>query len=173
MALMQRTLAGSLRRRGIAVWLLRNRVRGWNAGPDHEPDPVRDARAALGLAAASLPGVRTALVGHSMGGRTACALAGQKSVVGVCALAPWLPAGTPVTPLVGKVLVVAHGSADARTSALVSREFAQRARDAGCDATYVDIPGAGHAMLRPWLVWDEVVRRATLGMLALDDEAAT
>lgn len=169
MALMQRTLAARLRRRGVAVWLLRNQVRGWNAAPGREPDPVRDARAALSAAAATLPGIPTVLVGHSMGGRTACALAAHERVVGVCALAPWLPAGTPVAPLGGKVLVVAHGTADTRTSARASREFTDRARSAGCDATYVEIPGAGHAMLRPLVAWDQVVRRATLGMLGLDE----
>lgn len=167
MALMQRSLARSVRRRGVSLWLLRNRVRGWNELAGHEPDPVRDARGALAVARAALPDVRVALVGHSMGGRTACAAAGERSVVGVCALAPWLPTGSSVTPLVGKVLVVAHSSTDERTSPQASRDFVARAQEAGSEATYVDVPDGGHAMLRRWRTWDRVVRETTLSMLDL------
>lgn len=151
------------------MWLVRNRVRGWNERPGHEPDPVLDARAALGAARTSLPGIPIALVGHSMGGRTACAVAGEPGVVGVCALAPWLPPGSQVRPVLRAVLVVAHGSADERTSSRASRDFVARAREAGADARYVEVPGAGHAMLRRKGLWDRIVRESALAMLGADE----
>lgn len=167
MALLQGSLARSVGRRGVAVWLVRNRVRGWNELPGREPDPVRDARAALAVAGAELPDVPVALVGHSMGGRTACAVAGERGVVGVCALAPWLPAGSTVAPLVGKSLVVVHGGADDLTSPQASRDFVARAQAAGSYAVYVEVPEAGHAMLRRRRTWDQLVREATMPMLGL------
>jgi len=166
MALMQRTTAPALGRHGLAVWLLRNRVRGWNAGEAAEPDPVRDARQAIGVVRSSLPGVPVVLVGHSMGGRTACAVAGEPGVVGVCALAPWLPPDSPVAPIAGRSLVVAHGKADRRTSPAQSRRFVARAVASGASATYLELPGAGHFMLRRIRTWDAVVRNACLSALA-------
>jgi pimeloyl-ACP methyl ester carboxylesterase len=55
-------------RAGTAIWLLRNRVRGWNE-PDQ--DAVRDARWVLGELRRHHPEAAIVLVGHSMGGRAA------------------------------------------------------------------------------------------------------
>ncbi|GAA5126527.1 hypothetical protein GCM10025762_54210 [Haloechinothrix salitolerans] len=68
-----------------AVWLLRNRLRGWN-----EParDAVVDARWALAEVRRTHPGVPVVLVGHSMGARAALRVAGTDGVIAVCALAP-------------------------------------------------------------------------------------
>lgn len=67
-----RTAARAAGPRGIAVWRLRYRVRGWNGDAR---DPVRDAFWALALAATRHPGAPVVLVGHSMGGMTIMALA--------------------------------------------------------------------------------------------------
>jgi len=167
MALMQRALVRATGGDGLAVWLLRNRVRGWNAAADEEPDPVRDAREAIGVARDSLPGVPIVLVGHSMGGRAACAVAAEPQVVGVCALAPWLPPDTSVAPLVGKAVIVAHGGADRTTSATDSRRFVARAGAAGARARYIELPRVGHFMLRRIRTWDTVVRDACASMLSV------
>ena len=172
MALMQRTVAGALKRHSVELWLVRNRVRGWNASVGQEPDPVRDARRAIAAARAELPGVPVVLVGHSMGGRTACAVAGEPGVVGVCALAPWLPADSPVAALARKSLVVGHGTADRRTSAAASRRFVAQAAAAGAWATYLELPGAGHFMLRRIRTWDSIVKDACLSAFGMRGDRA-
>ena len=169
MALLQYTLAVRLRGRGVAVWLLRNRVRGWNERPDRDPAPVHDACFALAVVRSTRPGLPVVLVGHSMGGRTACVVAADHAVVGVCALAPWLPPGSPVGPLAGKVLVVAHGSADQHTSPEASRAFVTRCRSAGTLATYIEVSGGGHALLRRLRSWNRVVAETCTTVLRLDE----
>jgi pimeloyl-ACP methyl ester carboxylesterase len=70
-------------RAGTAVWLLRNRVRGWNE-PDQ--DAVRDARWVLGELRRHHPEAAIVLVGHSMGARAALRVA---DAPGVLAVARW------------------------------------------------------------------------------------
>ena len=86
-------VAGRLNRAGASVWLLRYGVRGWNERVASPPSPVPDARWALDEVRRELGDVPVVLLGHSMGGRTAVAVADDPNVVGVVALAPWLPAG--------------------------------------------------------------------------------
>ncbi|MBS4752488.1 alpha/beta fold hydrolase [Nocardioides sp. zg-ZUI104] len=147
--LLARSLARPLRRDAVGVVLLRYRVKGWNDAGD--PDPVRDARWALGALARQhdLPVV---LVGHSMGARTAVAVADDRAVRGVVALAPWLPAGEDVTPLAGKVLRAAHGTGDRVTSAAATRAFVARANEVG-DARFTDMGDVGHYLLRRSRAW--------------------
>jgi alpha-beta hydrolase superfamily lysophospholipase len=73
------------RKHGLAVWSLRNSVRGWN-GPDKSP--LQDARWALRQIEGQHPGVPVFLVGHSMGGLTAVLAAEHPRVEAVVALAP-------------------------------------------------------------------------------------
>src|SRR5690348_3330225 len=75
---------------GLAVWLVRYRYRGWNG---EDMSPVPDVRWALDEVRRRHGEVPVVLAGHSMGGRTALRLAGDASVRGVVALAPWLPDG--------------------------------------------------------------------------------
>ncbi len=95
-------------------------------------------------------------------------VADDPRVVGVCALAPWLPQGSPVSTLSERRLVVAHGSHDERTSAQASLNFVDRARAAGAAASFISVPGGGHALLRHRRTWDRIVREATLSMLGCD-----
>ena len=74
---------------GVDVWLLRYAVKGWNG---HLSSPVPDARWALSQVRREHGSLPVVLLGHSMGGRTAAAVADDPNVVGVVALAPWLPA---------------------------------------------------------------------------------
>src|SRR6478736_1187625 len=68
--------------RGAAVYRLRHRVRGWNVGTTGrvEPDPVVDARWALDQISDRHGDMPIGLLGHSMGGRTAFAIAGDPRV---------------------------------------------------------------------------------------------
>ncbi|WP_278259767.1 alpha/beta fold hydrolase [Nocardioides convexus] len=137
---------------GVGVAVIRYAVRGWNAAPDREPSPVPDARWALDTLRREhdLPFV---LVGHSMGARTGVAVADEPGVVGVVALAPWLPADEPVEPLKGKVLRAAHGRRDKITSARATRRYVERAAEVA-DAGFTDMGGLGHYLLRGVPRWN-------------------
>lgn len=156
-----RDLRAAGRPAGLAVWVLRNRYRGWNA-PDL--DPVADARWALGEIHRAHPGVPVVLVGHSMGGRVALHVAGDPAVTAVCALAPWTPASETVDQLAGRTVLIAHGDRDTVTDPDLSYAYAVRAKevtDAVCRFTVRD---EGHAMLRRAREWRVLVRRFTLGV---------
>ncbi|MDT9591816.1 alpha/beta fold hydrolase [Nocardioides zeae] len=150
-AAMQRSIAPALGEDGVATWLLRYTLRGWNGGA-----PVADARAALDRAAAELPGVPVVLLGHSMGGRTAAHVADHPAVVGVVALAPWFPEGEPVRALRGRPLLAAHGARDKITSPRATRAYVERANADGARATFRDMGPVGHYMFRRAGAWNEV-----------------
>ncbi|GGK80170.1 alpha/beta hydrolase [Mangrovihabitans endophyticus] len=150
-------LTRSTRGRATAVWLLRNRVRGWN---EPRRDPVVDARWALAEARRRHPGARIVLVGHSMGGRVALRLAGEPDVVGVCALAPWVEVGEP-RPETAAAVVIAHGDGDRVTDPRASEAYAART-----GASYVGVRGETHALLRRPLFWTRLVTRFVDSVLA-------
>ena len=150
---------------GVAVWLLRFAVRGWNAGGGPEPSPVPDARWALDQAAEEHPGVPVVLLGHSMGGRTAVHAAGHPAVTGVVGLAAWLEPSDPVRPLTGRHLVLAHGSHDRITSPRGSRAYVERARGVAASAEFVDLGPLGHYMLRGARTWNRFALGASLDLV--------
>ncbi len=145
------------RDRTVAIARLRYRRRGWN-GP--AADPVVDVADALAAIDARRPGIPVVLVGHSMGGRAAIAAAGAPAVVGLVALAPWIPPIDPVDQLAGRVVVVVHGTDDHRTSSEVSSRFVARATGIAREARWVPIPGGDHAMLRRARRWHRVTATA-------------
>jgi pimeloyl-ACP methyl ester carboxylesterase len=151
MAPFARSLRHATRGRDVAVWLLRYRVQGWNEPMLH---PVEDARWALDEARRQHPDAPIVLVGHSMGGRVALRLATEPGVVGVCALAPWVEGDEP-SPQGGTgtgTVLVAHGDADRVTDPAASAAYAAR-----IGATFVPVPGEGHAMLRRPIFWNRLV----------------
>lgn len=158
MHVMARSLRQATAGSAAQVWLLRNRVRGWN-----EPalDALTDARWALERIKTEHPAARIVLVGHSLGGRVALRLADDEAVGGVCGLAPWLEPGEPIDQLAGRRVLIAHGDADRITSPEQSADYARRALQLPRppSMTYVRVPGAGHAMLRRWTEWEVLTRR--------------
>ncbi|WP_457949228.1 alpha/beta hydrolase [Pseudarthrobacter sp. alpha12b] len=138
------------RKHGLAVWSLRNSVRGWN-GPDMSP--LQDARWALQQIAERHPDVPVFLLGHSMGGLTAVCAADHPQVEAVVALAPWLSPETPAANVAGRKVLIIHGTTDHMTSPSQSLAFARRASADAASMQYVSLRGVGHFMLRKVRVW--------------------
>ena len=127
---------------------LRYRIKSWR----RFDECVEDARAAIEAAA----GERTLLLGFSMGGGIAIAVAAEPSVETVVGLAPWIPPRLPLDGLRGRRLSVIHGSLDRALPGIPgvsprhSRAGFERARALGVEGEYTLIPGAVHGVaLRP------------------------
>lgn len=135
---------------GLAVWSLRNSVRGWNG---QDMTPLQDARWALEQIRQQHPGVPVFLLGHSMGGLTAVCAADDPQVAAVVALAPWLNPGTPASPVAGKKVLIVHGTTDRWTSPSESLKFARRASPDAASVQYVTLNRAGHFMFRRVRLW--------------------
>ncbi|MFF2774046.1 alpha/beta hydrolase [Streptomyces sp. NPDC058052] len=166
-ALRMRPFAEAVRRaasgRAVLVAEARYRHRGWNG---ERADAARDAETALAALRARFGELPVVLVGHSMGGRAALAVAGDPAVRGVVALAPWCPRGEPVAHLAGRRLHLLHDETDRVTAARDSWEFVRRAQEAGADATGVPMPTGGHAMLRGAALWHRRAAELALETLA-------
>lgn len=148
---------------GVSVWNLRFSVQGWNG---EDASPVADARWALDQLAARGVGP-VVLLGHSMGGRTALRVADGPNVVGVIALAPWLPTGEPIADLRGRRLLIAHGTADHTTDPRLSRRYSTQAQLNGGDVQHLDVSGDGHALLRKPSTWNRIASETALDMLGV------
>jgi alpha-beta hydrolase superfamily lysophospholipase len=146
-----RALQHPLHGDGTGIWVLRYRTVGWNGDG---ADKVADARWALERVAAELGDVPVVLVGHSMGGRTACRAADHDQVRGVVALAPWLPPTDPVVALAGRELHAAHGRRDHITRARDTRAYVDRAREVTRAASFTDMGDRGHYLLRGVSAWN-------------------
>jgi pimeloyl-ACP methyl ester carboxylesterase len=157
-----RRLARAGESRGLAVSMLRYRFRGWNGS---EASPAADALWALETIRETHGGIPVVLVGHSMGGRTSLRVADDPSVVGVVALAPWLPGDEPVGHLGGVRALIAHGNLDFVTSPRASRRFARRAKTVGADISYKVVHGDSHAMLLRPHRWHSLTTRTALSYL--------
>jgi alpha-beta hydrolase superfamily lysophospholipase len=151
------------RRRDVAVVRLRFRRRGWNGAA---ADPVADVHRALDRVVARAGPLPVVLVGHSMGGRAALLAAGDPHVVGVIALAPWIPAGDPVAQLAGVDVVIVHGTGDRRTSPVQSARVTERLIGIARSVRYETVADGDHAMLRHARRWHRLVADAVADMVA-------
>lgn len=137
------------------IYLLRNRVRGWN-----DADPVHDARWGIDELTRDDPGARVIFVGHSMGARAALlAATSEPRVDGVIALAAWVDRGDlPVLRQVRCPVFAAHGTADRITAPGGSEVVVRAINDAGGRARYRDVPGENHSLTRRPGLWPKVIR---------------
>lgn len=149
--------------RGLATYLLRYRVAGWN-GP--AADAHADVRWSLDRLRAEHGNVPIVLVGHSMGGRAVLRAGGEPQVTAVCALAPWTPPGEPVTHLRDRTVAILHGRGDRWVPAGLSADFARRAQEAGAHVARFTVAG-GHSMIRRAHLWHTFVREVVLASTGL------
>jgi predicted alpha/beta-hydrolase family hydrolase len=148
---------------GLGVWRLRFAHRGWNARPGAGEDafPVADVRWAVQQLRDQHGDAPMVLVGHSMGGRAALRAADERGVVGLVGLAPWVTPGEPYKQVVGRRLLVVHGTRDRTTSAKNSKALVDAVRDESTAgpgaATFVHLRGTGHGMLRRVAIWNDLM----------------
>ena len=157
-----RALAKAGRRHGLAVARLRFEVRGWNG---EQRSPVADACRTLDEIAERFPGRPVAIVGHSMGGRTALNVAGHPSVSTVVGLAPWIERSDPIDQLAGRRVLLAHGTGDRITDPRKSKRLVADLEPIARSAAFVAIDGDKHAMLRRPAVWNSLTSGYVLGAL--------
>ncbi|MEU2305339.1 alpha/beta fold hydrolase [Streptomyces misionensis] len=145
-----RRFAREGRAEGVAVHAVRYRCRGWNGS---EAQPAADAEWAADEVVRRYGDVPVCLVGVDMGGRAALRAGGHEAVNSVVALAPWLPAEDvaappePVKQLVGRRVLIVHGTNDRRTDPELSLRLAARAKKVNREVCRFEVHSDGHRLL--------------------------
>ncbi|MEU6486294.1 alpha/beta hydrolase [Streptomyces sp. NPDC046887] len=155
-----RALARAGGAHGLVAHVVRYRGRGWNGA---DAALAEDARWAASEAVRRYgEGVPLALAGHGMGGRAALRAAGHPAVVSVVALAPWLPPDEPADPvdgqgggepepvrqLIGRRVLIAHGTYDTRNAAERSYRLGERIKKVNRDTCRFEAHTDGHRLRR-------------------------
>ncbi|MFS4094491.1 alpha/beta hydrolase [Streptomyces sp. AF1A] len=144
-----RRLARTGRAEGLAVHAVRYRYRGWNGGEAH---PAADAEWAADEVVRRYGDVPVCLVGVGMGGRAALRAGGHEAVNSAVALAPWLPEedvaapAEPVKQLVGRRVLIVHGTKDERTDPELSFRLAARAKKVNREVCRFEVHSDGHRL---------------------------
>ncbi|MFD7533260.1 alpha/beta hydrolase [Streptomyces sp. NPDC059849] len=158
-----RALARAGQDDGLAAHVVRYRCRGWNAT---DAQLAADAEWAVEEVVRRYGDVPVCLAGHGMGGRAALRAGGHAAVDSVLAMAPWLPeagagagagadgsAGAdgadgaePVKHLLGRQVLLVHGTNDARTDPELSFRLAERAKKTNRDTCRFEVHSDGHAL---------------------------
>jgi dienelactone hydrolase len=131
---------------GLATHVLHYRFRGWNGGHAH---PVEDAEWAVGEAVRRYGDVPVCLLGMDMGGRAALHAAGHPAVTSVVALSPWLPEGPepePVKQLIGRRVLIVHGTEDESTRPELSYLLAERAKKVNREVCRFEVHSDRHGL---------------------------
>ncbi|MFE9772601.1 alpha/beta hydrolase [Streptomyces sp. NPDC005931] len=144
-----RRLTRAGRDAGLVTHVVHYRYRGWNGSEAHL---ARDASWAADEVVRRYGDVPVCLAGFGMGGRAALRAAGHEAVNSVLALAPWLPEDDvaappePVKQLVGRRVLIVHGTNDARTDPELSFRLAARAKKANRDVCRFEVHSDGHGL---------------------------
>ncbi|MFF5017734.1 alpha/beta hydrolase [Streptomyces sp. NPDC001165] len=144
-----RRFARAGRAEGLAVHTVHYRYRGWNGSEAHL---AGDTEWAADEVVRRYGDVPVCLVGLGMGGRAALRAGGHEAVNSVVALAPWLPeedvaaAAEPVKQLVGRRVLVVHGTNDERTDPELSFRLAARAKKVNRDVCRFEVHSDGHGL---------------------------
>ncbi|MFF8613286.1 alpha/beta hydrolase family protein [Streptomyces sp. NPDC015350] len=143
-----RALARAGREDGLVTHVVRYRCRGWNATAAHL---AADAEWAADEVVRRYGDIPVCLAGHGMGGRAALRAGGHPAVNSVLAMAPWLPEdGTdhpePVKHLLGRQVLLVHGTNDARTDPELSFRLAERAKKTNRDTCRFEVHSDGHSL---------------------------
>ncbi|MEV5984445.1 alpha/beta hydrolase [Streptomyces sp. NPDC052051] len=144
-----RRLARAGHRDGLVSHAVHYRYRGWN---DAEAHLAQDAAWAADEVVRRYGDVPVCLVGLAMGGRAALRAAGHTAVTSVLALAPWLPEDgrtatlEPVKQLVGRRVMIVHGTSDTRADPELSFRLAARAKKANRDICRFEVHSDGHGL---------------------------
>ncbi|MGW4561989.1 alpha/beta hydrolase [Streptomyces sp. NPDC004561] len=144
-----RRLARAGRAEGLAVHAVRYRYRGWNGSEAHL---AGDAEWAAEEVVRRYGDVPVCLVGVGMGGRAALRAGGHEAVNSVVSLAPWLPEEDvaappePVKQLVGRRVLIVHGTNDERTDPELSFRLAARAKKVNREVCRFEVHSDGHGL---------------------------
>jgi dienelactone hydrolase len=144
-----RRLARAGRAEGLAAHPVHYRFRGWNGSEAHL---ARDAAWAAEEVVRRYGDVPVCLAGIGMGGRAALHAGGHEAVNSVVAIAPWLPEDDvaappePVKQLVGRRVLIVHGTNDRRTDPELSFRLAARAKKANREVCRFEVHADGHGL---------------------------
>ena len=144
-----RRLARAGRAEGLAAHVVHYRYRGWNGASAH---PAEDATWAAEEVVRRYGDVPVSLVGVDMGARAALRAGGHEAVNSVVAVAPWLPeedvAATPepVRQLVGRRVLIVHGTNDEQTDPELSFRLASRVKKANREVCRFEVHSDGHGL---------------------------
>ncbi|MFG3121276.1 alpha/beta hydrolase [Streptomyces sp. NPDC048201] len=143
-----RSLARAGREEGLAVHPVHYRYRGWNGAEAHL---AADADWAADEVVRRYGDVPVCLVGLDMGGRAALGAGGHEAVNSVVAIAPWLPEegaepDEPVKQLVGRRVLIAHGTNDERCDPELSFRLAARAKKVNREVCRFEVHSDGHGL---------------------------
>ncbi|KUM94196.1 dienelactone hydrolase [Streptomyces cellostaticus] len=144
-----RRFARAGRTEGLAVHTVHYRYRGWNGSEAH---PAGDAEWAADEIVRRYGDVPVCLVGLGMGGRAALRAGGHEAVNSVVAVAPWLPEedvaapAEPVKQLVGRQVLIVHGTNDERADPELSFRLAARAKKVNRDVCRFEVHSDGHGL---------------------------
>jgi hypothetical protein len=141
-----RRLVRAAGEKSLVTHVVHYRCRGWNGEAAH---PAADAVWAVDEVVRRYGDVPVCLAGTDVGARAALRAAGHPAVGSVLALGPWLPEGEdPVEQLVGRQVLVVHGTDDERTDPGLSYRLAERARKAGAQICRFEVHTDRHALRR-------------------------
>ncbi|MER7044290.1 dienelactone hydrolase family protein [Streptomyces jumonjinensis] len=134
---------------GLVVHSVHYRTRGWNG---RAARLAADAARAADEVTRQYGDVPICLAGHGFGGRAALHAADHPGVGSVLAMAPWLPADgrtgepEPVKQLVGRQVLIVHGTNDARTDPDLSYRLAERAKKVNRNICRFEVHTDGNAL---------------------------